>query len=91
MNQATDSPFLLEIELDGSQMRLLDLLCEDLTYSEIADRLQRTLSAVSQELNQLTHVVKTRSALGLAVWWIRSRSALYGRPKAMKKTAASAA
>jgi hypothetical protein len=90
MNQATQSPFLPVLELDGDQMHLLDLLCEELTYEEIAVRQQRTRIAVGHEFNRLAHKLNLRTALGLAVWWTRSRSALYVPPPILKKVASAA-
>lgn len=77
-----NSVFLPCVELNARQIEMLDLLCADLAYREIAERQQRTVSAVYQDICKLMHELGYRSQVGLAVWWTLSRSALYVRPVA---------
>jgi hypothetical protein len=79
-----ESVFLREIHLSSAEMELLELLCLDIPHSEIALRSNRTTYAVSQQLCRLAHRAGYRTVLGLAVWWTRSRSALYIRPVILK-------
>jgi DNA-binding CsgD family transcriptional regulator len=67
------SVFLPEVELSAREMDLLDLICDDISQAEISNCMGADMHNV---VARLIVRVGCRSAVGLAVWWVRSRSAL---------------
>lgn len=86
-----NSALLPELELTGQQMEMLELLCADYSNGEIALAQGRSITTVAKGIEKLARAIACKTRVGVAVWWVRSRSALYVAPTPGEKARAMGA
>lgn len=58
--------------LTKKEKDLLILICKDIPYTEIADRLGKTIGSINSHREGLLIKLKVRSRVGLVLWAIRN-------------------